>query len=768
MLVEYQEYQNTYPDHLVFYQVGDFYELFYEKAQLVSKELNLTLTSRDKNAEDPVLMCGVPRHSIDNYLKRLLDLGYSAVVISQQERFEGGKRIIDRYLERVLTPGMRFLLANNEDEGTHGVVAIKVPAKVEGDYFIAATDIVSGVMVLKGPLAEEEVQRELKGMKELDIVLSGDDELDNRHALIRFLKQWGFNCKIRKSSYLTVFYNEINGFGELDTNQTAAASILINYLAETHLSIEKLISRVNVSRNTSRLMIDAATLANLLLIGRGSFNLCSFIAKESLTVVGKKYLRRLISRPFYDARQKLALTEYFVTTYSGEGDSFLGSVPGDFENIILRFKLGIWRPADIVALAKIVPHIPEFLDWLSKSGLGSKEGTDLDDLAPLVDILRWVNVEFQGGGRYPLDGIICDGVDQRLDEARHRTTGGDEQLQALQDKLRRELSIPSLKIKSNNQLGLFIEVTKANLGKVPETLKLRQTTANLGRFSSLETEVLQEQLREEANICEELEQELFARLCASIRNGLRSLLSLVGITAELDCYRALGVVAKRDAWTKPEQVDGGTEIHDFYLPLLENPVVNSITFQDKKVTLLTGPNMGGKSTLIRSVAWIFVLAQIGSYVPCRLMRYAPIKQIFARVGAHDDLQHGESTFMVEMKEAAMILNNISSDTLILVDELGRGTSTKEGLAIAKAVLLYILKVGAPTIFATHFHDLALILDDNLINRSLGARIVDGEMHFDFKLKQGAELSSYGIPVARLAGIPEEVIEMAEEFLDCSA
>lgn len=788
MMVQYVEFKERYVDSLLFFQVGDFYELFYDDAVTVAKALNLTLTSRDKNSPRPIPMCGVPLSVIDSYIDRLLPLGFSVAVVSQTGSGQG----VSRELERFVTPGMRLFTETATDATESIIVAVSATPE-SGVVSYAFTDPQTGVIRVREDLEVGEAGRDIGALAAREIVFPqhyGDSRLDKRSMLVRSLCSNSKNVAVRFRSEdafssdgvrdaLAGVVNELRALAPITKR---AVRLLVGYIDEISIGNVIPIVEIACSHEDKTVGIDAATRQNLELFvnakdGTASGSLFNFI-NLTHTAGGRRLLRHWLSAPLKDVsslreRQRgvLALFDYYTDiTHQFRGMS-------DLERIAARIQLSVASPKDLAALRDTLEGAKRVRDRVigCEDAIIRRAVDDLlvpdELLCPLIEAL----VE-SPSHKLSEGGIIQEGFDQELDRIRKLRDSAEAWRASFELEQRSTTGISALKVRSNGVLGYFIEVSKAHAMKVPDHYQRRQSTANAERFVVPELQKFQNEITTAIDQQVRLENDLFLKLREELKpftGAIRRISRALSLLDVLSCFARLAIEYN---WTQPQlHSDRRLVISKGRHPVVEGLlgggfIPNSLDFgiDDERTSyIVTGPNMGGKSTFLRQTAIITILAQIGSHVPAASAEIGCVDRVFARLGASDNLHEGESTFMVEMREAAFILKNATDRSLVLIDELGRGTATSDGQALAQAILEELTMVrSSRTLFATHYHELTeLAAGSELIeNLSVGS-VEDGErIVFTHSIEEGPARRSYGIEVAKLSGLSSRVITRASSLL----
>lgn len=794
MLQQYLDYKERYADCFLFFQVGDFYEIFFNDAVQVSKALNLNLTSRDKNNPDPIPMCGVPVGVVDNYIDRLVAAGYSVAVVSQvQSGASNNRQPVERRLERVITPGIRILGNSDQDYSEHLLVSVSIGT--QSGISIAIGDIQSGRLVVREELNEQELVSEILRLTPSEIVFpkfDGERKIDRRTSWVNDIERAlpAVSVKFRvfsEGDAIRSKLSAIRGFSALSVSAKRAVKLFADYVEETIVNLALPIKEIIPYRTGETMIIDSTARANLELLrnlrqGNEEHTLVKVI-DSTLTPGGARLLRRWIAAPLVSVdriNHRLDCIEALISASNirSELRSQMKYI-GDLERIATRIELKVVTPRELGVLREALKLVPVVKEILSNKSFS--DAKRILELSNLLTFPKEASLELFNALSDTLPptlahgGAIRDGYNSEIDRLRLIKTKGKSWIAELEAQEKERTGIGSLKIKYNNVLGYFIEITSVNINKVPSDYVRRQSTANTERFT---TELLRKR-EEEVVSAEErelkLEKELFEELRQKLLPEVDKLRVLSEIFSEIDCFQSLAQVGEREDYRRPVVDDSLDFIiedgrHPVLSQILQNKYVpTSIEIKEsrKNFLIITGPNMGGKSTYLRQAALIAVLSQIGSFVPARKVRIGVVDRIFARLGASDNLSEGESTFMVEMREAAHIIAHASERSLLLIDEIGRGTATADGLAIAQAILEWIIfEIKARSLFATHFHELT-DLDKEIpaiSNLSVGSYEERGEVIFTHHILSGPANRSYGIEVAKLAGLPTQLLKRAQSLL----
>ena len=788
MLDQFAEIKAQHPDTVLFFRMGDFYEMFYDDAVLASEVLGITLTSRDKSADEPVPMAGVPWHSVESYLQGMLRAGHKVTLCEQEDELRPGSKILERVVTRVYTPGSLYeedLIGEDGSSLLAGLIS-------RGDGIgLAILDSSTGRAWLQehsGPGRYERVRDELQRWSPSELVLGRREaESEESRALLSSLDRVTMSVhEGGKEQHLQVVKDHLElvdlGSVDLDRRPLAmeACGLTAGYLTKLHLGEVVPLREVHFDADDGHLVLDQTTLRNLelthTLAGEKDGSLLQAI-DCTRTWMGRRQLKEWILRPLTDS-EKIASRQSAVASLIRAPrrlDNIRESLKSmrDLERLSTRLAYGRANARDLVAVADCLERMPRLQGLLSEgdSELLHQCAEGLSDLDPLMHHIASRVVE-----EPPMTirdgGIFQDGVNEQLDDLRQKAGEGTDWLKGFESRERERLDIPSLKVKQNRQFGFFIEVTKSHLDKIPDEYRRRQTMTNAERFTTEELKEWEDVILTADDRSKALEHELFLGLRKEVASNASKLSELGRKVASADVLSAFAKHARKHSWNRPDiKHDSTMEIVAGRHPVLEGDgrfVPNDISFDKRrKFLLLTGPNMGGKSTYLRQTALITILAQAGSFVPAEKARIGIVDRVFTRVGAHDDLRRGRSTFMMEMIEVAHILRRAPPRSLILLDEVGRGTSTFDGLAIAWSVTEDIsTRVAARTLFATHYHQLVGLANEveGLVNIHVQVADVKGEIRFLHTVAEGPCDDSYGVQVAALAGLPSGVVERARDLL----
>ena len=797
MMKQYHEVKQRFPGKLVFFRLGDFYEMFYDDAVLASRELEITLTSRNKDKNGaPIPMCGVPHHSVDGYVARLMKKGFKVAICEQVEDSKLSKKLVRREVTRVLTPGtvLEEILLEPKDNNYLGCLYRTGDGVGLAFMDLSTSDFLATEFF--GDRAWEKSLDELTRFTPKEIVLqeSSSEEIQTRLSrewsdrwVSSPLEDWVFNRDYAQRSLLEHFnLPSLDGLGAAGHSLSlCAAGALIHYIRETQLSQLGKVAALRFFEPSEFMKLDASTVTNLELIKtldgsrKGSlFDLLDW----TQTGMGARLLKSWLLLPILDLSE-LNCRQDSVAAFISDVrnlDRFrkkLGEIH-DLERLISRVMAEVSNPREMLALRDSLTAIPSIRDMLLEYPC-RRLSQIRQRLDPLEDVVELIEKSISDSPPVSANepGIIRAGYSKELDELRDIRHSGKGYIASLEKREREKTGIQNLKIKFNNVFGYFIEVTKSNLSLIPEHYMRKQTLVNSERFVTEELREYEEKvLRAEERIAD-LEKEIFIRLRKSVGLEGERIQKTARLIGELDVYASLSEAALKNAYIRPEL----TEEDEIYIRQGRHPVVEIqsrpfipndlfLNCGTDQLILLTGPNMGGKSTYLRQTALIVILAQMGSFVPAKEARIGCVDRIYTRVGASDNLAKGRSTFMVEMIETANILNTATNRSLILLDEVGRGTATFDGLSLAWAIAEYLVLhkgLRAKTIFATHYHELTKMasLHSGVKNYCMAIQEAGREIVFLRRVTPGVADKSYGIEVARLAGMPREVLARATEILE---
>ena len=780
---QYLRIKSEYPDALLFYHMGDFYELFFDDAKKAAKLLNLTLTTRNRGNNNPIPMAGVPVHSVENHLARLVRLGESVVLCEQVGDPKSSHGPVKREVTRILTPGT--LTEDSLLDETHDnlLAAVCLDDKIAG---IASIELSTGRFVVKEIENNAgQLQSELHRLQAAETLMQEDVSLPQNSDNVQKRPAWVFDpdtCRRLLCEQLEV--QSLSGFGcEEMPAAIAAAGALLQYLKETQKSLLPHIKALSVERNDDYLYLDAISRTCLEidrpLASAVDSNTLIAIHDHAATAMGTRCLRRWFVQPLRNhtvLRRRYGMIEDLLVTADLDGLRALLKQCSDVERLLSRFALATARPRDFIGLRETLRLVPDIKMLLAPLGCElahalDKKITSHPDIVDQLD--RAINdtppVTIRDGG------VIKDKYNQELDELRMTSRGADRFLLEFEQRERGRTGITNLKIGYNRVHGYYIEMPKLQAPQAPEEYRRTQTLKNAERFTVAELKEYEQNVLTARERALAMEKQLYQELVESFRSRLLELQSCAQSLAVLDVLATLAECAKRYNYKQPMlQNEPGIRISNGRHPVVEHVpdtefIPNDLVLDDaQRMLIITGPNMGGKSTYMRQIAHIVLLAHIGAYVPADGAVIGPIDRIFTRIGASDDIASGRSTFMVEMTEAADILNNATSNSLVLMDEIGRGTSTFDGLSLAWACASYLATVNRSfTLFATHYFELTALAEEQASVRNVHIDAIEhkDKVVFLHKVKDGSTNRSYGIQVARLAGIPGDVIKCAQHRLE---
>ena len=783
MMQQYLRIKAEHPNDIVFYRMGDFYELFFDDAKKASQLLNITLTARGKANGNPIPMCGVPYHAAEGYLAKLVKQGISVAICEQVGDPETSKGPVERKVMRVLTPGTLTDEALLDDRSDSLLVAIN---QVGNHFGIATLDMSSGqfqVMELSG---EDDLHSELQRLNPVETLVSeetsGFEFLESRTGLRR-RGPWEFDLDAAQRLLNKHFSTrDLAGFGcDHLTLGIGAAGCLLQYARDTQRSTLPHIRTITAENRDKTVMLDASSRRNLELdinLTGGVENTLFDVLDTTATTMASRLLRRWLNRPLQDLRtledRQNGIAEFQANFLHENLREHLKNI-GDMERILTRVALRSARPRDLTRLFASLATLPEIASALK--GCQLKHLNRLaDDAKPLPHLVELLGSSLKENPPMVIrdGGVIADGYDSELDELRALNTNAGEFLLAMEEREKESTGISTLKVGYNRVHGYYIEISRGQSDKAPVEYIRRQTLKNAERFITPELKTFEDKALSAKSRALAREKYLYEKLLETLNEDLPALQSCSAGIAEIDVLATLAERAYSLNFCQPElknepgiNIDGGR--HPVVEQVSSDPFVanNLVMNDDRKMLIITGPNMGGKSTYMRQAALIVLLAQVGSFVPATSAVIGLADRIYTRIGSSDDLAGGRSTFMVEMTETANILHNATDRSLVLMDEVGRGTSTFDGLSLAWACAFHLAKsVKAFTLFATHYFELTSLPDKitGAVNVHLDATEHKDTIVFMHSVQDGPASQSYGIQVAKLAGIPEPVIDLAKSEL----
>lgn len=796
MMVHYCQTKCAYKDSILFYRLGDFYEMFFEDAKTVSRELELTLTGKDCGLSERAPMCGIPYHAAETYINRLIDKGYKVAICEQVEDPKTAKGIVKREVTRVVTPGTNLNM-QELDEGKNNYLMAIVCV---GDHFgVSTADITTGDCYVTEIDEERKLWDEINKFLPAEIIcndaflVSGVDvdDLRNRlHISVFALESWYFGDDLCKQTLLEHFkISSLEGLGLADYDSgVIAAGSLFRYLLDTQKNTMEHMNKIIPYTTDRYMVIDSSSRRNLELVEtlrekqkRGSL---LWVLDKTKTAMGARMLRSFVEQPLIDAdaiNERLdAVTELNMQAMLREEIREYLNPVYDLERLVSRISYRSANPRDLLAFKislEMIPHIKNLLANFT-SPLLVRINEQMDGLEDLYRLLE-ASITEDPPLAVKEGGIIREGYNEQVDTYRNSKTQGKSWLAQLEAEEKEKTGIRNLKIKYNKVFGYYLEVTNSFKDLVPEYYTRKQTLTNAERYITPKLKELEDMILGAEDKLFALEYDLFCQVREELAAQIPRIQETAKAIAQLDVYASLSVVAQRNNYVRPTvNTKGVIDIKNGRHPVVEKMINNDMfiandTYLDngsKRVSVITGPNMAGKSTYMRQTALIVLMAQIGSFVPAEKAKIGVVDRIFTRVGASDDLASGQSTFMVEMTEVANILRNATAKSLLILDEIGRGTSTFDGLSIAWAVIEHISNtklLGAKTLFATHYHELTELEGKipGVNNYCIAVKERGDDIVFLRKIVKGGADKSYGIQVAKLAGVPGSVLDRAKELVD---
>ncbi len=796
MMTHYLETKKQYPGCILFYRLGDFYEMFFEDAETVSRELEITLTGKDCGLEERAPMCGVPYHAVEGYLSRLVQKGYKVAIAEQMEDPKLAKGLVKREVIRVVTPGT-ILSAQALDETKNNYLMAVV--YTGNNYGIATVDITTGDFFVTEVSSERTLLDEINKFSPSELICNESlymsgldmDDLRNRyHMAVSSLENRFFSddtCRKVLKEHFKVMSLEGLGLADYE-NGMIAAGCALQYLYETQKNDLTQLNKLTPYTTGQYMVIDTSTRRNLELVEtlrekqkRGSL---LWVLDKTKTAMGARMLRTFIEQPLISKkeieRRQAAIEELNMNFISREEIREYLNAIYDLERLLGRISYKTANPRDLLAFKNslaMLPYIKQLLNEFSCELLkGINEDMDtLSDLCELIDraIVEEPPITVREGN------IIKDGYSEEADKYRKAKTDGKSWLAGLEAEEKEKTGIKNLKIKFNKVFGYYFEVTNSFKDLVPDYFIRKQTLTNAERYTTDRLKELEDIIMGAEDRLYSLEYELFCQVRDTVAKEVERIQSTAKAIAGIDVFTSLSTVAMRNNYVKPKINEKGIiNIKGGRHPVVERMIrddlfVSNDTYLDNgknRISVITGPNMAGKSTYMRQTALIVLMAQIGSFVPADEANIGICDRIFTRVGASDDLASGQSTFMVEMTEVANILRNATKNSLLVLDEIGRGTSTFDGLSIAWAVIEHISNtrlLGAKTLFATHYHELTELEGtiSGVNNYCIAVKEQGDDIVFLRKIVKGGADKSYGIQVAKLAGVPDSVIHRAKELVE---
>ncbi len=789
LMQQYNAIKIKYPGALLLFRVGDFYETFGEDAIKAAQILGIVLTKRGNGSESETALAGFPHHSLETYLPKLVRAGQRVAICDQLEDPKTTKTIVKRGVTELVTPGVSYNDNIVQQKSNNYLASIFIEKERIGISFL---DISTGeFLVAQGSVTY--IDKLLQGFKPTEVILSKKQSKDfaeqfGSHYYTYFLDEWPYTGDYATETLLKHFeVSSMKGFGvDRMTVGVVAAGVALHYLNETeHRNLQHIstLSRIEEDRF---MWLDRFTIRNLELIGSLNENAVTLsdVLDHTSSPMGARLLKRWIVMPLKDRKsiqERLNVVDFFFTNRDLR-DELIGQIKqvGDLERLISKIGLQKANPREIVQLKRALYAIEKLKELTDRKDADALR-TISDQLDACAVIREKIEQQVQAEPPVAINkgSVIAEGVDPELDRLRKIAFGGKDYLLEIQKREAELTGIPSLKIAFNNVFGYYLEVTNTHKDKVPTTWIRKQTLVNAERYITEELKEYEEQILGAEEKIQALENRLYAELLLSIAEYIKPIQLDAQLIAKLDVLLNFAVVAEKNYYVKPEiseskilDIKGGRHpVIERNLPIGEDYITND-TFLDPKtqqIIIITGPNMGGKSALLRQTGLIVLMAQIGCFVPAKEAKIGLVDKIFTRVGASDNLSSGESTFMVEMNETASIMNNLSDRSLILLDEIGRGTSTYDGISIAWAIAEFLHNnpaAKAKTLFATHYHELNELTTslDRIKNYNVTVKEVNNKVIFLRKLVPGGSEHSFGIHVAKLAGMPQKLLNRANQIL----
>ena len=796
MMQHYLQTKEEYKDCILFYRLGDFYEMFFEDAKIVSKELELTLTGKSCGLEERAPMCGVPFHAADTYINRLVAKGYKVAICEQVEDPKTAKGIVKREVIKIVTPGTNTDMASLDETCNNYIMCITLEDDI---YGIATSDVTTGEFLVTEVDSDRKLLDEINRFSPSEIIcneefnISGFDIADLRDRLnisVSVLDSWFFGEDLAKETLLMHFNTKTLislGLEDYDAGVIASGALL-KYLYETQKNSLNNILDIHSYSIGKYMIIDSSSRRNLELVEtmrekqkRGSL---LWVLDNTKTAMGARLLRSYVKQPLIDKDEIIKRQDFIEELNSKEIcreelRAFLAPIY-DLERLITRITYQSANPRDMIAFRNSLQMLPDIKNVLD--GLNCDLAEEIkNDFDCLVDLHKLLLDSIQEEPPISVrDGdIIRQGYNEEVDRLRNAKTEGKTWLAELEAKEKESTGIKNLRIKYNKVFGYYLEVTKSFKDLVPDYYVRKQTLTNAERYITPELKELEDTILGSEDRLVSLEYELFRQVRDEIAGNVSRIQKTAHALAALDAFVSLALVASQNNYCRPDiNTEGVINIKGGRHPVVEKMITNDLfidndTYLDNgnnRISIITGPNMAGKSTYMRQSALIVLMAQIGSFVPATSADIGIVDRIFTRVGASDDLASGQSTFMVEMNEVANILRNATANSLLILDEIGRGTSTFDGLSIAWAVVEHISNpelLGAKTLFATHYHELTELEGklDNVNNYCIAVKEKGDDIVFLRKIIKGGADKSYGIQVAKLAGLPDSVVERAKVIVN---
>jgi len=783
MMQQYFSIKENHKDCILFYRLGDFYEMFFDDAELASKELELVLTGRDCGLEERAPMCGIPYHAANGYIGKLITKGYKVGICEQVEDPKEAKGIVKRDVVRIITPGTMLDENFMDNKRNNYIMAVTDTGE---RYGLAFCDISTGEF--QGTYIEKsliQLDNEISKFSPTEVVVTDiaiSEHIQNKWKMLINVRE--IEDAVDKSVVQNYFKSLSGGYNSV---VASASSLLLAYLEETQKTALTNLTHLEIYNTEDSMTLDVNTKRNLELteniVDKGKRGSLLWVLDDTSTAMGSRNLRRWVEAPLVNKEMIARRLDAVEAVYNNLNllEDLREALKGvfDIERIVSKIALKSVNPKEMITLKKSLGNLPAIKELIGLIDYGelSRLAGKFDPLTDIFDLLDR-SIEEDAPMSLKDGGIILSSFNEEIAELRDIKINGKKWIAEMEQKEREFTGIKSLKVGYNRVFGYYIEITKSNYNNIPEGRYIRkQTLANAERFITEDLKIIEDKILGAEEKLSTLEYKVFSEIRTSVELEIERLKQTARIIADIDCYQCLAKVARDNNYVKPQlNEEGKITISEGRHPVVEKMmqkgefVSNDLGMnqKDQRFLIITGPNMAGKSTYMRQAALISLMAQIGSFIPAKSASLPISDRIFTRIGASDDLAGGKSTFMVEMSEVSDILLNATSDSLIILDEVGRGTSTYDGLSIAWAVIEHILKSipGAKTLFATHYHELTALEGelDGVKNYSVLVKEVGKTIAFLRKIVPGGADESYGIEVARLAGLPKNLLGRAKEIL----
>ncbi len=792
---QYMQIKERYSDCILLNRMGDFYEMFFEDAIVASKELDLILTSKKCGLPEKAPMCGVPFHAVQTYIAKLVANGHKVAICEQLTQPQKGVKMLERDVVRVITPGTVIDEEMLEGQRNNYLMSICMKNEILGVSYVDISTGEMEVVELSGQQKENQLCDLIARVLPAEVLGNGGTKVFYQNLILAKTNNlpafseyydWAYEKENAIEILKTQFGENFEAvYGLKGKNEIiCSAGALFEYLKETQKRSLANINKIEVVNNSQFMTIDLNSRRNLELVEtnreRKKYGSILWVLDKTKTSMGARQLRKMIDEPLQNSKlinERLDGVEELVKKLIARDrlTEVLGNV-NDIERLSGKVAYGTIQPGEVLNLKRSLAQVPEIKSIISGSQSAIIKKID-DDMVDLTDLVNLIDRAIKDDLSYSKDtGFIKEGFNKELDEYKNAKKLGNMWLQELQEKEIEATGIKNLKIGYNRVFGYFIEVNRSQIDKVPLRYIRKQTISNNERYITEDLKVIEDKILGSDEKAVQLENEIYAEIKKILSNYIRSIQSIASAIARLDAILSLAVVAVKNNYVKPSISSSNSVLNivEGRHPVVEQFLSNGrfvsndtyLDSEDSKIMIITGPNMAGKSTYMRQVAIIALLAHIGSFVPAKEATIPIIDRIFTRVGASDDLAFGQSTFMVEMSEVAHILANATSKSLIILDEIGRGTSTFDGLSIAWSVVEYISKhYGSKTLFATHYHELTELegVLDGVKNYKIAVKEIEDRVVFLRKIVRGGANKSFGIEVARLAGLPKAVLERSKEI-----